>query len=380
MISSRLHLAIADDHAVVRLGYRRLLEGEPDLEVVAEYADADQAWADLALRRPGEVDLLILDLSMPGRSGLDLLRQLAESCRWLKVLVFTMHDTPALRQQCLRAGAAGFLGKSSDPEALAEAVRRIARGLPPPGQPERPAPCGLPHEQLTPREHEMLLLMLSGLIGFSIGDGFLFTAFQQIGAKRTLLIFSANPLVAALFSRIFLGEALALQHIAGILLAVIGIMIVIQGDVPGQSSRLQWQGILWAVLATLGQAGGVILSKLAMADLEAVPAAQIRLVGGTLGMGIILTLLKKWGHVRPILSQKNGSQTIAVSVVLGTLVGMVLSMLSIKLIPVAIASILFSLMPVMILPISAFFLKERVNPREILGALITVGGVSLLFI
>ena len=60
------------------------------------------------------------------------------------------------------AGAAGFLGKSSDPEALVEAVRRIARGLPPPGQPERPAPCGLPHEQLTPREHEMLLLMLSG--------------------------------------------------------------------------------------------------------------------------------------------------------------------------------------------------------------------------
>lgn len=227
---------------------------------------------------------------------------------------------------------------------------------------------------------QWLLLMLSGLIGFSIGDGFLFTAFQQIGAKRTLLIFSANPLVAALFSRIFLREALALQHIAGILLAVIGIMIVIQGDVPGQSSRLQWQGILWAVLATLGQAGGVILSKLAMADLEAVPAAQIRLVGGTLGMGIILTLLKKWGHVRPILSQKNGRQTIAVSVVLGTLVGMVLSMLSIKLIPVAIASILFSLMPVMILPISAFFLKERVNPREILGALITVGGVSLLFI
>ena len=227
---------------------------------------------------------------------------------------------------------------------------------------------------------QWLLLMLSGLIGFSIGDGFLFTAFQQIGAKRTLLIFSANPLVAALFSRIFLGEALALQHIAGILLAVIGIMIVIQGDVPGQSSRLQWQGIFWAVLATLGQAGGVILSKLAMADLEAVPAAQIRLVGGTLGMGIILTLLKKWGHVHPILSQKNGRQTIAVSVVLGTLVGMVLSMLSIKLIPVAIASILFSLMPVMILPISAFFLKERVNPREILGALITVGGVSLLFI
>ena len=232
--------------------------------------------------------------------------------------------------------------------------------------------------QAAPRQ--WLMLLFSGLIGFSIGDGFLFTAFQQIGAKRTLLIFSANPILAAILGWALMGEALTLQHIAGILLAVTGIMIVIQGDVPGQEKRLQWQGILWAVLATLGQAGGVILSKMSLASLDAVTAAQIRLVGGVIGMGIILSILKKWGHVAPILKSPKGRQTILVSVVLGTLIGMVLSMLSIKLIPVAIASILFSLMPVMILPISAFILKERVNAREVLGAVITVGGVSMLFL
>ncbi len=232
--------------------------------------------------------------------------------------------------------------------------------------------------QATPRQWVMLLF--SGLIGFSIGDGFLFTAFQQIGAKRTLLIFSANPIIAAILGWAVMGEALTLQHIFAILLAVTGIMIVIQGDVPGQQKRLQWQGILWAVLATLGQAGGVILSKMSLESLDAIPAAQIRLVGGVIGMGIILSILKKWGHVPPILKDKKGRQTITVSILLGTLIGMVLSMLSIKLIPVAIASILFSLMPVMILPISAFVFKERVNAREVLGAFITVGGVSMLFL
>jgi drug/metabolite transporter (DMT)-like permease len=137
---------------------------------------------------------------------------------------------------------------------------------------------------------------------------------------------------------------------------------------------------VFALLATLGQAGGVLLSKAGMYNLDAVTAAQIRLVGGVLGMAVLLGLLRQWKMVTPVVRSVKGRQVIAANVTLGTLIGMVLSMLAIKLTQVAVASILTSLMPVMILPISAFFLKEKVTMYEIAGAVVTVLGVSLLFL
>ena len=166
--SAPWRLAIADDHAIVRMGYRRLLEDESDLQVVAEYGDAESAWNDLSTRAPGEVQVLILDLSMPGRSGLDLLKPLREAQPDLKVLIFTMHDTEALRAQCIRAGAAAFVGKGSDPECLLQAVRQVVRSLD--GPPTSRAPIRASatpegsalHHQLTPREHQALLHLLAG--------------------------------------------------------------------------------------------------------------------------------------------------------------------------------------------------------------------------
>lgn len=166
-----LRIAIADDHAIVRIGYRRLLEDEPGIQVVAEFGDADAAWEGLDQLSPDQVHLLILDLSMPGRSGLDLLRQLHQHRPELKVVVFTMHDTAALRAQCLRAGAAAFVGKGSDPECLLAAVRdaavlRRADSAPPAVQRIQTPSAGTaraPHEDLTPRELEALMLLLQGV-------------------------------------------------------------------------------------------------------------------------------------------------------------------------------------------------------------------------
>ncbi len=160
-----LRLAIADDHAIVRMGYRRLLEDEPGLCVVVEYGDADSAWADLSRRPDSDIDLLILDLSMPGRSGLDLLHQLHAERPSLKVLIFTMHDTEALRAQCLRAGAVGLIGKSRDPDCLLDAVRQIAHAAPsrlmaatvPTRRADLPG-----HHHLTLREHDALMGLLRG--------------------------------------------------------------------------------------------------------------------------------------------------------------------------------------------------------------------------
>ncbi|MBK6852425.1 MAG: response regulator transcription factor [Burkholderiales bacterium] len=160
---ARWRIALADDHAIVRVGYRRLLELEPDLQVVAEYASADAAAHDLPTHQgANRIDLLILDLSMPGRSGLELLKQLGDDLPDLHVLVVSMHDSPAMQSQCLRAGAAGFVSKAGEPEAVVRAVRAVQSGLrtlhPQTSSSSRPAP----HEQLTVRELEVLQHLISG--------------------------------------------------------------------------------------------------------------------------------------------------------------------------------------------------------------------------
>ena len=164
--SGQLRVALADDHAVVRAGYRRLLELEPDIAVVAEYGDADAAYGGLTADEDA-VDLLVLDLSMPGRSGLEVLRRLAQRLPDLPVLVFTMHDSAAMVGQCLKAGAAGFVTKSSSPEVLVDAVRRVARGervLSPDvarHAPGRGAEAP-PHAELSSREFDILQQLLAG--------------------------------------------------------------------------------------------------------------------------------------------------------------------------------------------------------------------------
>ncbi len=160
---ARWRIALADDHAIVRVGYRRLLELEPDLQVVAEYANADAAAHDLPTRQGAErVDLLILDLSMPGRSGVDLLKQLGEDLPDLHVLVVSMHDSPAMQAQCLRAGAAGFVSKAGEPEAVVRAVRAVQSGLRTLHPPTTSRSRAAPHEQLTAREFEVLQHLISG--------------------------------------------------------------------------------------------------------------------------------------------------------------------------------------------------------------------------
>jgi len=158
---------LVDDHAVVRAGYGRLLELEPDFRVVAECADGDAALAALQRQSPPAIDVMVLDLSMPGRSGLDLLRRCASRWPALHVLVFSMHDNPAMVMQALRAGAAGFVTKSSAPELLVAALRRVAAGeqmvlSPDIAHAARAPSAQAPHEALSPREFDVLQGLVAG--------------------------------------------------------------------------------------------------------------------------------------------------------------------------------------------------------------------------
>jgi DNA-binding NarL/FixJ family response regulator len=165
-------LMLVDDHAIVREGLKQLLALAPDLEVLAEAATGASALAQLRQARP---DLVLLDLSMPGLSGEDLVESMRARFPGLPILVLSMHHEPQIAQRTLRAGANGYLSKDCDPGTLLEAIHRVAEGgryLPPglaevmafeaAGVQARPA-----HTRLTQRELQIFRLIAEG---FSINE------------------------------------------------------------------------------------------------------------------------------------------------------------------------------------------------------------------
>jgi len=122
----RVRICLVDDHAVVRAGYRRFLEQEPDFEVTLEAGSGEEAYLLLQTQTP---DVVILDLSMPGEGGLSTLRRIKMRWPLIPVLVFSMHDHASFAVQATRAGASGYITKSSDPALMVSAVRSVVSGM-----------------------------------------------------------------------------------------------------------------------------------------------------------------------------------------------------------------------------------------------------------
>jgi DNA-binding NarL/FixJ family response regulator len=120
-----IRLLLVDDHPVVRAGYRRLLEQDGDMAVVAQAGQVDEACALFALHSP---DITITDLAMPGSGGLELVRRLRERAADARVLVFSMHDSALLVRRAFDLGACGFVTKSCAPERLIDAVHHVIEG------------------------------------------------------------------------------------------------------------------------------------------------------------------------------------------------------------------------------------------------------------
>ena len=120
-----IRLVLADDHPVVRTGYRRLLEQAGDMAVLGEAGDTDAAYAACVALAP---DVLVTDLAMPGGGGLELIRRVLQREPRARILVFSMHDSALLVRRAFDAGARGFLSKAGAPDALVEAVRALHAG------------------------------------------------------------------------------------------------------------------------------------------------------------------------------------------------------------------------------------------------------------
>ncbi|MCS3505681.1 response regulator transcription factor [Achromobacter sp. JUb104] len=118
-------LMLADDHTLLREGLRRLLEQAGDITVAGEARDGSEALRQLAMR---PWDLIVLDMSMPGRDGVGLIRQIKADFPKVPILVLTMHGEQQYAVQAIKAGAAGYLTKDSAADELVQAVRKVAAG------------------------------------------------------------------------------------------------------------------------------------------------------------------------------------------------------------------------------------------------------------
>jgi two-component system response regulator NreC len=172
-----IRILIADDHGVLRAGLRALLSGERDLEVVGEAADGDEAIRAAMELRP---DVVLMDVSMSGESGIAATRRLTALRLGARVLILTIHEDESLLREALRAGAAGYILKRAVEQELMSAIRAIARGemyVHPAmtrallaGVEHPPMPGDVNPEALTPREVEVLRLVAQGHTNRQIAD------------------------------------------------------------------------------------------------------------------------------------------------------------------------------------------------------------------
>jgi DNA-binding NarL/FixJ family response regulator len=171
-----IRVVIADDHTIVREGLRRILLGQEDIEIAGEATNGHEVMDRV---RAGGFDLLLMDLSMPGKSGIELIKQVKDEKPKLPVLVLTMHEEEQYALRAIRAGASGYLTKESATEQLVAAIRKIASGrlyispevaeqlaldVMPHGNDDAPA-----HKQLSDREFEVFRLLVEGKSVTEIG-------------------------------------------------------------------------------------------------------------------------------------------------------------------------------------------------------------------
>jgi drug/metabolite transporter (DMT)-like permease len=232
-------------------------------------------------------------------------------------------------------------------------------------------------------------LAVSGLIGFVFGDLFLFQSYVIIGARVAMLIMALAPPITALVGWIVLGEVLSPMNWLGMIITLLGISIVIlkrEKQEVDSDKRLKittsysFKGILLAFGGAIGQGVGLVLSKKGMGDYDAFAASHIRVIAGMFGFALIILFTGKFGKVRHALRHTSAMKRIGLGSVFGPFLGVSFSLIAIQHTQAGIAATLMAIVPVLIIPPAILFFHEKVNWKEILGAVITVGGVAIFFL
>jgi drug/metabolite transporter (DMT)-like permease len=232
-------------------------------------------------------------------------------------------------------------------------------------------------------------MALSGLIGFVIGDAFLFQAFVMIGPRLSMLLMALNPVMGTLMAWVLLSEKLAAVELAGIALAVGGVAWVVtdrrrgsNGQPDDLSPRHYLIGVLFGLGGALGQASGLIASKQGLTDdFSALSGNLMRLVVSTAVIWLIALAARQAGStVTRLRANPRAIRFIMLGAIAGPFVGVTFSLIAVQNAPVGIASTLMSLTPIILLPLGRVFFHEQITRRAVVGTVIAVFGTTLIFL
>jgi DNA-binding NarL/FixJ family response regulator len=191
-----IKILIADDHAIVREGLKQILSESPDLVVVAEASSGQEVLEKIS---KSDLDLVVLDIAMPGRGGLDILKEIKTQRPRLPVLMLSMYPEEQYAIRVLKSGASGYLTKESAPSELVMAIRQISQGKKyiSPSLAEKLAidleinPDKMPHEILSDREYQVMCMIASGKTLKEIADG-LSLSIKTISTYRSRILEKMN--------------------------------------------------------------------------------------------------------------------------------------------------------------------------------------------
>lgn len=232
--------------------------------------------------------------------------------------------------------------------------------------------------------NQILYLSLSGVIGLTLGDTFLFKAFQEIGARVTMLIMALAPAFAALLAYFVLGERLSALGVLGIAVTISGICLVVfdRGGNVEQRISLTTSGIVLAILAAAGQGAGLVVAKMAFRESEVngFVAAAVRIVASLVVLLPVALMTRRYiSPVRMYVQDRQAFMLTALGSVFGPFLGISFSLIAVKHTKVGIAATIMALVPILMLPLVRFIYKEKLTWRAIAGAFLAFVGVALLF-
>ena len=241
-----------------------------------------------------------------------------------------------------------------------------------------------------------LWLSLSGFVGYLLGDYCLFNSYIWIGSRFGQLFMTLAPPTAALFGWILLGETLAWNALLGMLVTLtgIGISVLNKGTSNKLSLKLPLKGVLFGIGAGVGQGVGLVLSKVGMnyydmsipvgeemvTDLLPFASTFIRAVTGAVGFLCLMGFQKQFHTLATSVRDFKGMNAAVWATITGPFIGVSLSLMAVQYTEAGIASTLMALTPVFIIWPAHFFFGQKVTFKEVIGACISVAGVSLFFI